>query len=666
MAAVEQRRAWIPLSDGVRLAARLWLPAEQPAPVVLEALPYRMDDLTSSYANEYERLCREGGLAVCRVDVRGTGSSEGLATDEYPPEEQRDLQEVIAWLASQEWSNGAVGMYGTSYSGFNSLQLALERPAALRAICAIYATDDRYADDVHYYGGALKALDLVDYVHYMSALTILPPVPAVTGDGWRDAWAERVEQTEPWLLRWLEEQVDGPYWQHGSVRVLDDEGAWTGYERIACATMLVGGWADGYRNNTLRTFASLRCPRRLLLGPWSHMSTATSLPGPHLDLVPELIRWFRRWLADEPNGVEHDPPIQVFVRHPTPPEPDLAEHNGVWRHEPGWPAERTAEVVLDASGALPGPRGTVDLPIAGDIGTAAWISCAGRLPWGQPLDQREDDARSVCVEWNLPAGTELLGHPRLELRLAADVPVAQLAARLCSVAPDGASTLVTRGLLNLTQRGDRRHPEPLVPGEAVTVVLELEAASWVVAEGHRLRLALAPSEWPNAWPPPRPGTLTLALDTLRLTLPALAGPAPLPEPPQFTPSSGRENHGPDPETSVEEPTVWKVERDVLAREVRCLTTHGVDYDGELGARIEERYAGEVGVSTTDPGRAWATASARYRITWPEADVVTEARLELRSDADTYRVVIELAAEELDGPFGRRERRFERAIPRRLA
>ncbi len=186
---MRHERAWIPLADGARLAARLWLPDALPAAVLLEALPYRMDDLTASYASEYERLCSEYGFAVARVDLRGTGSSDGLAVDEYPPQEQADLGEAIAWLAAQEWSTGRVGMWGTSYSGFNSLQLAAERPPALGAVAAIYATDDRYTDDVHYTGGALRGLDLLDYVLYMAAITALPPVPAVYGDGWRDAVA---------------------------------------------------------------------------------------------------------------------------------------------------------------------------------------------------------------------------------------------------------------------------------------------------------------------------------------------------------------------------------------------------------------------------------------------------------------------------------------------
>jgi predicted acyl esterase len=260
-----ERHVWIPMADGVRLAVSLFLPdTGDPCPVLLEALPYRKDDVTAGHRTEYERLASEHGYAVARVDLRGTGSSEGVATDEYPPQEQADLCRVIGWLAAQPWSTGAVGMYGTSYSGFNSLQVAAERPPALKAIVAIHASDDRYTDDVHYVGGALRLLDLVDYPLYMVALNALPPVPALAGRGWRQRWRERVEGLEPWLLRWLQEQVDGPYWRHGSLR--------PGYERIACPTMIVAGWADGYHNATFRVLERLRVPARLLLGPWSHMA----------------------------------------------------------------------------------------------------------------------------------------------------------------------------------------------------------------------------------------------------------------------------------------------------------------------------------------------------------------------------------------------------------
>jgi predicted acyl esterase len=644
---MEHRRAWIPLADGERLAARLWLPGTRPAAVLLEALPYRMDDLTASYSKEYLRLCEEGGFAVARVDLRGTGSSTGVAEDEYPPQEQVDLTEVIAWLAEQEWSTGRVGMWGTSYSGFNSIQLAMERPPALGAICAIYATDDRYTDDVHYTGGAVRALDLVDYVLYMAALTVLPPVPAVFGDGWREEWLRRIDGSEPWLLRWLEEALDGPYWRHGSLR--------PGYERVECPTMLVGGWADGYRNNTFRTFEALRCPKRLLVGPWSHMSTATSLPGPHIDLVPELVRWFGRWLRDEENGIDEEPSIQVFVRRSTRPEPDLAEMRGEWRSEPAWPLERAAGQVLRPDP----PEGTDELAIEGDLGTSAWISCAGLLPWGQPTDQREDDACSLAYEWGpFDEPVEVMGNPVLRVGLSSSVPVAYLSAKLCDVFPDGMSALVTRGLLNLAHRETSTDPEPLAPGQQTPIRLELEATSWVFEPGHRIRLSLAGADWPNIWPPPRPGSLAVDRAALELELPLVDGP-PVAEPPQFAPPPPR-----DPEPDAGPPTVWRIERDVLGREARCVISHGSDYEAEAGARVEERYEGEVGVSTRDPGEAWAKAHARYVIRWPEAEVATEARLDLRSDAEAYHVVVDVIAEEASAGM-RRERRFERRIPRGL-
>jgi len=151
---VPDERRFLEMDDGVRIAVNLHFPDTPPPwPVVFEARPYRKDDFSDATAI-YRRFCDEGDLAVCRADVRGIGSSEGVAEDEYTDRELRDHVATIAWLAEQEWSNGNVGMYGTSYSGFNSLQVAALRPPALKAIVPIYATDRRYTDDVHYGGGA--------------------------------------------------------------------------------------------------------------------------------------------------------------------------------------------------------------------------------------------------------------------------------------------------------------------------------------------------------------------------------------------------------------------------------------------------------------------------------------------------------------------------------
>ena len=342
-----ERSVRIPMADGVELAATLYLPdTPDPQPCLLEALPYRKDDLTSSYAEGYRSLRDEHSYAVCRLDLRGTGSSAGDATDEYPLVERTDLCTVIAWLAEQEWCDGNVGMFGTSYSGFNSLQIAAERPPALKAIVAIYSSDDRWTDDVHWRGHALRLVDLVDYCHYMTPMCVLPPVPAEwpadDGQSWRQEWKRRWETNEPWLLTWLRENRDGPYWQAGSLRHL-------GYDRIQAATMIVAGWADGYRNNSFRTVEALGAagtPWRLLAGPWAHADPASAIPGPRIDLDREMVAWWDRWLRGTAAD-EWTDRADVFVRTSTVPEPDLELHEGHWVSGP-WPPPDAGVATLRA------------------------------------------------------------------------------------------------------------------------------------------------------------------------------------------------------------------------------------------------------------------------------------------------------------------------------
>jgi len=637
------QRVFVPLHDGARLAASLFLPAgDAPAACVLEALPYRKDDLTASYRPEYVRLRDEHGYAVARVDLRGTGSSDGIATDEYPAQEQRDLCDVIAWLAEQPWCTGAVGMYGTSYSGFNSLQVACERPPALRAICAIYATDDRYTDDVHYMGGALRLLDLVDYPAYMVAMNALPPVPALVGDGWRETWRDRVARLEPWLLRWLEEQRDSPYWRHGSLR--------PAYERITCPTMLVGGWADGYRNDTFRTVQAMReagTPHRLLLGPWSHMSTATSLPGPHLDLVPVMARWWDRWLRDEDNWVDEEPALTWFAQRSTRPAADRAMVDGQWRSAPEWPLVGASEDVRGLG------SGVVTYAVRPDVGTAAWNSCAGALPWGQPTDQRFDDAASLTWEW--PAeGMSLLGHPRVTLRLASSEPVASVSVKLCDVWPDGTSSLLARGLLNLTHRSSSVDPAPMPVGEMVDVVVELEAMSWDASPGHVLRLSLAGVDWPNTVAPPAPVTLTIDRSGSWLVLP-VAGESVPADVAAFV-----AQRSDDPREGV----TWTVEQDVLGHRTVCSVDHRSEdsVDAVDGARTTEHYTGRVEVDTVTFAQR-ASASADLSVQWEDATV--RARADLTLDAGPTAYDVELTVRTFcDGePFA--QRRWSRSIARDL-
>ena len=665
---------FLPLRDGVRLHATLYLPdGDGPWPALLEALPYRKDDLTLAERGEYERFASLG-YAVCRVDLRGTGTSEGVAVDEYPPSEQEDLNEVIDWLSKQPWSNGNVGMYGTSYSGFNSVQVAMTRPPALKAIVTIFATDDRYTyDDVHYFGGALKALDLLDYPVMMAAMNALPPVPELFGDGWREEWERRVADHEPWVIRWLEEQNWGPYWRHGSWR--------TDYASIEAATMIVAGWADGYWKNAFRALEALNAPKRLLYGPWAHASTQTSLPGPNIDLVPEMARWWDRWLKDEDNGIDREPQIVLFARRHTPPQPDLPSLNGEWRFERTWPVERASEERLELSSAATPNRPPADvdaLDVRGDVGWTAWISCAGHLPYGQPVDQRADEPYSLVYEWPvLDEELEILGYPRLEATVASSAPIAYLSAKLVDVAPDGSSALAGRGFLNLTHRDSHEDPTRLEPGTPVRVSIELMCTSWTFERGHRLRLHIAGTDWPNAWSPPGPLTLSLDRTGTTLVLPVLRGPAPIAERPQLPPPEPaaeqeryRSRRATDEPSDASRARVhpagvdWRIEQDVLERETTAVAASWGGHDpAPESPGTFEHYGGSVTVSTVDPGKARVDARATIRIVYPEATVESEAREQVWSDADTYHLHLEVDVR--DGDDLRWSRRWDRSFPRRL-
>jgi hypothetical protein len=428
--------------------------------------------------------------------------------------------------------------------------------------------------------------------------------------------------------------------------------------------MIVAGWADGYRNNTLRTFESLQCPKRLLLGPWSHMATASSLPGPHVDLVPELIRFFDLYLRDrDVTDFAGEAPIRVFVRHATRPEPDLAQHAGEWRFEDRWPAERARTRVLQPNdGGGDGERDDA-VPVRGDVGGQAWISCAASLPWGQSSDQRADDAWSRCYDWPVDERFEILGNPVLHARVTSSAPIAYLSAKLCDVFPDGTSALVTRGMLNLTHRDSSVDPEPLVPGEAVAVEIELEATSWVFAPGHTVRLALAGTDWPNAWPPPAPLTLHVERASVELLLPELPPDSEARPAPAFTPPGPDSWHGGGEADEPQPEMTWRFTHDVLERRTRATVSHGSRYASEADSHVSEQYEGEVSVSTIDPGDATATATARFEIAWPDAACRAESRLRFRSDATTYHVEVELDVDEGDVAIARQ--RWSRDIPRQL-
>ena len=639
-----ESNVFIPMGDGVRLAATLYLPdTAGPWPALLEAYPYRKDDV-SIWPDDYRRLRDEGDYAVCRVDTRGTGSSDGVAVDEYPASEAGDMCAVIAWLAEQPWCTGAVGMFGSSYAGFAALHAAMRGPPALRAIVPLYATDDRYTDDIHYGGGIRKAIEF-NYPLSMVALNALPPVPALAGDEWRERWLRRIDELVPWY-RSIEEQNDGPFWRHGSLR--------PDYHLIRVPTMVIGGWSDLYRNAALRLIEHLDVPKRLLMGPWSHMNPIDSIPGPRIDHVRELIRWFDRWLRGAQNGIDREPPIALFVRRSTPPAPDLDAFRGEWRYEAGWPLARGRRHVLELG--RDGSSREETLAVRGDVGVMGHIRGTYYPPYGLALDQRHDEIHSLVHDWPVADELEILGTPVVELTFRSSEPVAFAAARLTEVLPDGTSVLVSRGILNLTHRDSHTDPEPLEPGAAYTVRIELDATSWVFAAGNRIRLALAGAGWPDAWPPPAASELTVDLAGTRLVLPEVAGPAPIAEVPDLVHVAG-------PVEGGTEGSTWRIEHDVYGRETRVVVEQESSADLGDGSGVQRADRVTAGVAPEAPGRAWVESMTDVEVVWPEVTARSVANVELRSDAETY--VFDLRLDVYENGQLLRTRTWQSVTPRKL-
>lgn len=510
---------WIEMADGARLAGRLWLPEDAeraPVPAILEYIPYRRRDFTRERDSVMHPYVAGHGYACLRVDLRGSGDSDGVLTDEYLPQELDDGRAIIRWLRAQPWCSGRIGMIGISWGGFNGLQIAALQPPGLDAVIAVCGTDDRYADDIHHMGGCLLG-DSLSWASVMLAYNALPPDPEVVGDRWRAMWRARLEGSGLWLATWLRHQRRDEYWRHGSV--CDD------YTAIRCPVMAVSGWADGYSNAVFRLMAHLRVPRRGLIGPWGHKYPHLGVPGPAIGFVQECVRWWDRWLKDRANGVDDEPMLRAWMQDSVPPTTYYAQRPGRWVAERVWPSPRVEDrryvlepgLLVRAGYGMETPL-VVRSPLTLGLFAGKWCSYAS----GPDLahDQRQEDGGALVFDTPpLEEDVEILGAPVLELAVAADRPVAMVAARVSDVAPDGGATRITYGLLNLTHRDGSVAPKPLEPGRTYEVRVKLNDVAQRFPAGHRLRLSLSSSYWPLAWPPPELASLTVVAGRSTLVLP---------------------------------------------------------------------------------------------------------------------------------------------------
>jgi predicted acyl esterase len=648
------RREFLTMRDGVRLAVTWWIPKPQAPlerfPALLELLPYRKDD--SFYDRDfplYDYFVRRGFL-LAKVDIRGTGGSDGaVPTREYSEEELDDAVDIIAQLGQHPASSGRVGMWGISWGGFNAIQVAMRRPPALRAILALHASDDLYHDDVRYIDGGLH---IDPYALQIDHENGLPRTPAYALDA---AYFRQRFEAYPWILTYLRQPVDGDFWRRNALRYRP--------EALAIPAYLIGGLLDGYRDTPIRALDYLGSPTKVEIGPWTHAWPDNGTPGPNYEWRRRAVRWWNHWLRDEDTGLLDEPRLLVYQRSGHGPARTLVETPGYWRFE-DWPVAggRREEWRFAPAGRLEktatgrGPEAKVGLKYLPGHGVMAgdW--------WGEPTgDMRRDDAGSLVFDGPLlEQPVVVLGIPRVRLRFTAGAPLANWTARLEDVAPDGEVALVTGGVVNGTHHGSTLAPARLVPGENYDLVWDLHFTTWIFRRGHRIRLAVSNAQFPMIWPSPYPMTSQVWLGGPASALELPVVPETSPHPPATLPHPAPRAERPDV-TYLDDPApVERIGSEPLTGRTTVEWSNRSAWSiGKTRFDYSEREV--YGTHDGDPANSTFLGVASHRIRPPGRDLRLETTIEIRSDSAAFHVTVIRRLWSNGQPV--RRKRWEEAIPR---
>lgn len=489
-------KGFLKMSDGVSLAATYYLPVSENTadkfPVLLELLPYRKDDFF--YLRDYPLYSyfAKRGFITVKVDIRGTGSSEGRVPDrEYSDIELNDAVELIDQLSKRPDSNGRVGMWGISWGGFNALQVRSLKPPALKAILALHTSDDLYHDDVHYIDGIMH---MDPYAIGVEVTTIFPRSPDYPLD--KSYFTDRFD-SYPWILGYLKHQRDGKFWREKSRRFETLENDIPVY--------MIGGHLDGYRDTVIRTLEKENAVVQAEIGPWNHDFPDVGMPGPNYEWRARAVDWWNRWLRED----RHEKPAKsliAFIRAPAISEKE--KQPGEWKQIDFktqdflslYPQEnsnlghdvKAGETVIDYH---PGQGSAV----------GNW--------WGEVTgDMSVDD--KLCTVFDSAPRTktiEMAGFAEVKLDFSSSMPLAHFVARLEDVFPDGKTTLVAGGALNSSQREDRLNPKPMVKDHREVLEFPLHYSTWVFKPEHRIRLSLCHGQFPMFWPTPHLGKTEIHL-----------------------------------------------------------------------------------------------------------------------------------------------------------
>ncbi len=494
------RNALVPMRDGVQLAADIIRPDDtHRRPAILNFNPYHKDGRGGRLAVEsVHRHFAARGYACVTADLRGLGNSGGTSPECFAPQEALDGHDLVEWIAGQPWCDGNVGMWGVSYPGITALSTAATNPPHLKAIIPIHATSDLHRGVVSLGGTRPGFWMRADWGPRMLAYNLMPPQFADAAGRWAKIWAEHLEGNPPWIDAFATHPGFDDFWQS---RVAD-------MAKITAPTLHICGWRDLYTDCTPLDFAANPAPKRLIMGAWKHEFPDTGREAPAAGLA-DMERWFDRYLMNRPTGIDREPPVNLY----------LQGQEGLWRAETAFPPARQTptDYHFAADGGLrrEGQGGTAPITYRYDptvgLHSLAWDPWTTALDPSLPRDHSADDARSLCFTTApLDAPLELIGNPEATIDVTVSALPLNLVAKLSAIAPNGRSTLITSGWIDLAAQTS--------PGQRTIVTIPLRATAYRLLPGERLRLAIACADFPRVWPTPIPATITIHPDTSRLRL----------------------------------------------------------------------------------------------------------------------------------------------------
>jgi uncharacterized protein len=494
-----QQEILLPVQDGTKLWACFTFPVKQRKkekfPAILIMDPYAGDCTLDRYD---EGFLASNGYVVCMFHVRGSGRSEGVLFDrEYSEQELKDAVYLIDWLAKQKWCSGKTGMYGGSWSAFNSSQVAMQKPPSLKAIICYVGTEDLYNEDVHYADGIFR-FDDYDMLADMNFATVSPPDNPLD----EKYFQNRFDQP-PLSLLYLKHQRDGDFWRK-DIRLNIHP------DTLQVPVYMIGGWYDGYRTAIPRALQYLKTPAKAIIGPWDH---STAFPEPAADLTKNVLRWWDKFLKNKPTGVMNDPSLLAYMRKPYMPVPGQDTIPGYWQRFAQWPPANLKDSLLYLSPNHQLINTPSKIPIGEQLKYVPSGGSHAGIWWGDVMpDQRPTDMFSLIYETPVfDYSSAMIGQPVAKLFASANAKQANWMVRLSDVAPDGTVTLITGAALNGTHRSSAENPSYLVPGQVYPLHINLHFTSWVIEKGHKIRVAVSNGLWPMFWPTPYPMRTALQL-----------------------------------------------------------------------------------------------------------------------------------------------------------